>query len=257
MSIFNLDGKTILVTGGYGYLGSAMSKGLAETGAQVCVLGRSREKFDVAFHNDSSKIGFFECDISDSDSIQTAIESAVARHGSLDVLINNAVYLRGKEPLDISDDDWAFGIDGVLNSTYRCIRSAAPFFQSQGHGNIINIGSMYGMVAPDFAVYDSAPAYLNKPHYGAAKAAVIQMTRYFARFLGRSNIRVNCISPGPFPNPDGNPDETFIQELGKRTCLGRVGRPQELVGAAVYLSSSASSYVSGQNIAVDGGWTAT
>jgi len=255
MRLFDLKGKTILITGGYGYLGSALSSGLADFDATVCVLGRSQEKFDEAFKPGKGNIDFIDCDISDTKSIKSAIIDATDKHGSIDVLINNAVYCRGNDPLNISDDDWAYSIDGVLASAYRCIREAVPYFQRQKSGVIINVASMYGVVVPDFSAYENAPGFLNPPHYGAAKAALIHLTRYFSRYLGPWNIRVNGISPGPFPNPETQKNQAFIDALEKRTSLGRIGKPEELVGAIVYLSSSASAYVTGQNLTIDGGWT--
>src|SRR5690606_15062193 len=112
-----------------------------------------------------------------------------------------------------------------------------------------------GMVAPDFSVYENCEEYINPPHYGAAKAGVIQLTKYFASYLGKENIRVNCISPGPFPNKEVQKNETFISNLSRKTALKRIGKPEELVGSFIYLSSDASSFITGQNIVVDGGWT--
>ena len=255
MNLFNMKGKTILITGGYGYLGSAISVGLAEYGGNVCVLGRSKQKFDDIFEDNSASIEFVKCDISQTDSVREAISSVVTNYGSIDVLINNAMYSRGAVPLNISDEDWQYTLDGVLGSTYRCIREAFPFFQNQKSGNIINIASMYGLVAPDFSVYRDAPEFLNPPHYGAAKAAILQITRYFANSLGPWGIRDKSITPGPFPNIEAQKNKDFISELANHTSLQRIGQPEELVGAAVYLSSKASSYVTGQNMIVDGGWT--
>ena len=255
MKLFDLTDKTILITGGYGYLGAAISAGLAECQATVCVLGRSREKFERAFQKKNMSIQFIECDISETASIQEAMSVALSQYGSLDVLINNAIYTQGSDPLGISDEDWQYSVDGVLGSVYRCIREVSPYFMRQKSGSIINIASMYGLVSPDFAVYEAAPEYLNPPHYGAAKAAVLQLTRYFSSYLGPSGVRVNSITPGPFPGLEGQENRAFIDALSQRTSLKRIGRPEELVGAAVYLSSRASSYVTGQNLVVDGGWT--
>ena len=255
MSLFDLSNKTILITGGYGHLGRAMTRGLADFDAQVCVLARSRDKFDATFDEGSANIDFIECDIAETASIRDAFATAVDRHGSLDGLINNALYFKGSDPLAISDQDWRYGIDGSLDSVYRCIREAAPYFKQQNSGNIINMASMYGMVSPHFSVYEDAPESLNPPHYGAAKAALIQLTKYFAQYLGPWNVRVNSISPGPFPNPKVQQNARFITALEQRTIAGRIGQPEDLVGAAVYLSSSASSYVTGHNLVVDGGWT--
>lgn len=255
MNLFDLSDKTVLVTGGYGHLGAAMTRGLAGFGAQVFVLGRSQEKFRQRFPNENGQVRFVCCDISDSQSVRQAYTEVYQAQDAFDVLINNAVYFRGNDPMRISDEDWALSIDGGLNSAYRCLREAGPFFGQQQSGSIVNIGSMYGMVSPDFSVYKNAPELLNPPHYGAAKAALIQLTKYFAHYLGPDNVRVNAVSPGPFPNPKVQENTRFISELEKRTALGRIGEPRELIGAVVYLASEASSYVTGHNLVVDGGWT--
>ena len=256
MDLFNMKGKTILITGGYGYLGSAISAGLAEYEANVCVLGRSQQKFNDIFGENRTRIEFIKCDISQTASVREAISIALNKYGSVDVLINNAMYSRGADPLNISDEDWQYTLEGVLGSTYRCIREVSPLFKNQKGGNIINIASMYGLVSPDFSVYLDAPEFLNPPHYGAAKAAVLQITRYFAQYLGPWGIRVNSITPGPFPNVEAQKNNDFVTALANHTSLQRFGQPEELIGAAVYLSSKASSYVTGQNVIVDGGWTA-
>lgn len=254
MSLFDLSGQSVLITGGYGYLGAAMARGAAEHGASVFVLGRNEDKCAQQF-GDDERIVFIECDIAQTASIQQAFAAVQERHGRLDVLVNNGIYFRGNDPMGLSDEDWQYGIDGALNSVYRCIREIGPYLERQQSGNIINISSMYGMVSPDFSVYQVAPASFNPPHYGAAKAALIQLTKYYATLLGNWNVRVNAISPGPFPNTLVQENTAFMDELGKRTALGRIGRPDELVGALVYLASAASTYVTGHNLVVDGGWT--
>ncbi|EAY31998.1 bacilysin biosynthesis oxidoreductase BacC [Microscilla marina ATCC 23134] len=128
-------------------------------------------------------------------------------------------------------------------------------FKKQGQGKIINVSSMYGMVAPDFSVYQNND-FLNPPHYGAAKAGVLQITRYFAAYLGKDNILVNAITPGAFPSPAVQENQEFINSLSSKSPLGRIGKPEELQGAFVFLASNASSFMTGQNIVVDGGWTA-
>lgn len=254
--LFSLDKKVVLVTGGYGYLGRAICRGLAESGALVYVLGRSKEKFADAFAQNNEKILFADCDVSETASIKRAFEEIYERENRIDVLVNNAFYVRGQKPLEISDDDWTFSIDGTLNSVYRCIREIAPFFLRNGGGKIINVSSMYGVVAPDFSVYDKSPAFLNPPHYGAAKAGVVQLTKYFAQYLGEKNIQVNAVSPGAFPSDAVRQrDENFADRLAAKTALKRVGKPEDLTGAFVFLSSKASDYITGHNLIVDGGWT--
>jgi gluconate 5-dehydrogenase len=254
MNLFDLSGKIVIVSGGYGYLGSEMCLALAGHGATVYALGRSADKFRDAF-GDAPGIRFVAGDVADSASVQAAFAAVAREAGGIDVLVNNAFYSRGNQPLGLADADWAYGIDGSLNSVYRCIRDVATYLKQRGGGGIVNVASMYGMVSPDFAAYRDAPQFLNPPHYGAAKAGVLQLTRYFAKYLGPDNIRVNAISPGPFPAASVQKDRGFIEELRKRTALNRVGEPRELGGALVFLCSDASSFVTGHNLVADGGWT--
>lgn len=254
MSIFSLKNKNVLITGGYGYLGKAICQGLLAHGAKVWVLGRSEEKFTQTFVNQSD-IFFIPADVSDNQSIQAAFRQISTQVSQIDVLINNAFYSKGQHPETMSDDEWATGMDGTLNSVYRCIREIIPYFKKQGQGKIINVSSMYGVVSPDFKVYENNN-FLNPPHYGAAKAGVLQMTRYFACYLGKHNILVNAVTPGAFPSDTVQKNQEFIDDLSAKTPLGRIGKPEELQGAFVYLASDASSFMTGQNIVVDGGWTA-
>lgn len=256
MRIFDLSNKTAVITGGYGYLGSAMCRGLASAGATIYVLGRSEEKFKKEFKEDNSIIHFQKCDVSSTQDVKQALKSIFQNSGTLDILVNNAVFLRGgQKPLEITDGDWAYSIEGALNSVYRCIREAIQYLRKSGEGKIINISSMYGMVSPDFSVYDTVPQYFNPPHYDAAKAGVIQLTRYFAQLLGPENIKVNAISPGPFPGKTVQESKAFIHALEEKTALKRIGQPEELIGAIIFLSSNAASYITGHNLVVDGGWT--
>lgn len=252
--LFSLEGKTALVTGGYGHLGTAVTMGLAEAGAKVYVLGRSQDKFKDAF-NSTENIAFQYCDIADTQSIKDAFETIDKQAGTLDILVNNAFYSKGQNPETLTDEEWAFGIDGNLNSVYRCIREVIPYLKDNG-GRIINVSSMYGIVSPDFSVYDESPAFLNPPHYGAAKAGVLQLTRYFACYLGKYGITVNAVTPGPFPSETVQQDEVFVNQLKKKNPLNRIGKPEDLKGVFVYLASDASAFMTGQNMVIDGGWTA-
>ncbi len=253
-NLFSLEGKVIAITGGYGHLGSSISLGLKDAGAKTIVLGRSKEKFSSCFGK-KGNLHFVHCDVSSTTSIQTAFNTIEETFGKIDILINNAFYAKGGKVDNMSDEAWDFTIDGALNSVHRCIREVLPFFRRNGEGRIINVSSMYGMVAPDFEVYKDYPHYTNPPHYGAGKAGVIQLTKYFASLLGTENILVNSVSPGPFPSIPVQESSGFIDALSKKNPLGRIGQPHELQGVFVFLSSSASTYVTGQNIAVDGGWT--
>lgn len=253
--LFDLSGRTVLLTGGYGHLGRSIAAGLAAHGAQVVVLGRNAEKFTEAFGANPTGLHFVACDVADTESVRTAFAQSRSQFGLPSVLINNAYYSRGQQPDALPDADFALGLDGSAGTAYRCLREVLPYLREAGGGKIINVASMYGVVAPDFAAYNDAPQFLNPPHYGAGKAAMIQLTKYFASYLGPENIQVNCVSPGPFPSDKVRENAGFEGELAKRVPLGRVGEPQDLAGAFVFLASAASDFITGHNLVVDGGWT--
>jgi gluconate 5-dehydrogenase len=142
-----------------------------------------------------------------------------------------------------------------FTATFQALQLAAHAMVPNGKGAIVNIASMYGLVSPQPNVYQSTPEFHSPPAYGAAKAALIQVTRYAACHLAPAGIRVNAISPGPFPTPAAQEHQEFRRELEARVPLGRIGHPAELVGALVFLLSDASSFVTGHNLIVDGGWT--
>ncbi len=254
-----LNNKVVLISGGYGHLGSAMVKGLLDHGAKVVVLARDEQKYQELLNelNEDHKNNLFyqSCDIADTLSIKNAFESAFLKLGKIDVLVNNAAYHKGQSPENMTDEDWASGLDGVLSSVFRAIREIIPYFRKAGGGSIINVSSMYGMVAPDFGIYKESPKFLNPPHYGAAKAGVIQLTKYYASYLGEEGIRVNTVTPGPFPTESVQMDKTFMASLRKKTLMNRFGTPQDVAGIFVFLSSDASNFITGQNFIVDGGWT--
>ncbi len=251
---FDLSDKVALVTGGYGHLGKATVEALAYHGAKVYVLGRNKEDFIAAFP-DKKNVCFQYLDLSSSITIAHAFAVIHQFEGHLDILINNGFYSRGQSPEEMTVNDFNYGLEGTLTSTFTCIKAIIPYFKQQGKGKIINVSSMYGMVAPDFKVYEEAPQFLNPPHYGAAKAGVIQLTKYYASYLGKYNIQVNTVTPGPFPSKAVQKDKAFIKSLKRKTVLGRIGEPHDLGGAFVFLSSRAADYITGQNIVVDGGWT--
>jgi NAD(P)-dependent dehydrogenase (short-subunit alcohol dehydrogenase family) len=253
---FDLKNKVVLVTGGYGYLGKAITKSLLFHNATVFVLGREEKKFLAAFSETKRDNLYFQfCDISKSESISNALKEISDKVNRIDILINNAFYTKGQSPINMTDYEWSMGIDGTVGSSFKFIREIIPYFQRNNSGKIINVSSMYGMVSPDFKIYDNFPEFLNPPNYGAAKAAIIQLTKYYATYLGNYGITVNCVTPGPFPSNEVQEKIEFIHELKERTCLNRIGLPEDIAGAFIFLASNASNFVTGQNLIVDGGWT--
>ena len=248
-----VDNKTIILTGGYGYLGIAIAKSLSFHGANVIVAGKSKLKFKEKALN--AEIKFVELDVSERESISKAYREIHNTFGKIDVIINNAYYSKGQSPETMSDEDWNYGIDGVLSSVFKSITEIIPYYKDQGYGKIINVSSMYGIIAPDFKIYNHSPEYLNPPHYGAAKAGVLQLTRYYASYLGKLNIQVNSVTPGPFPSKAVQENKSFITKLKQHTALSRVGNPEDLAGVFTFLSSEAANFITGQNFIIDGGWT--
>lgn len=257
MGRFSLAGKTAIVTGGCGHLGTEMVRGLSDAGAVVYAADIDENKFAEIFGADApDTIQYIDMDISDSESIRSALETIAAKSANHpSILVNNGLYSRGQSAENMSDGDWAFGVDGTLNQLHRCIREALKYMQRSG-GSIINIASMYGIVSPHHTIYDDFPAYFNPPHYGAAKAGIIQLTKYYGAYFAKYGIRVNAIAPGAFPNPEVQRSKEFIQSLNTHTPMHRIGQPEELACPVIFLASDASSYMTGQTIVVDGGWTA-
>lgn len=253
---FSLINKVILITGGYGYLGRAITTGLLENEGTVIVLGRDEQKFNDTFPEKHHNLFFQATDIAETSSIQKSLKIIHNKFSNISALINNAFYSKGQTPLELTDEEFAFALDGNLGSVYRCIREVVPYMSEQDEGGrIINVSSMYGLVSPDFSVYNGHEQFLNPPHYGAAKAGVLQLTRYFACYLGNKNILVNSVTPGPFPNENTRQDASFIDNLSSKTALGRIGKPEELKGIFTFLCSDQATYITGQNFVVDGGWT--
>jgi gluconate 5-dehydrogenase len=254
--LFSLAGKTVMITGGSGYLGSAIAQATADFGARVVVL-------DVREANGAreadGRIAFVSCDVSATASISESFRKVRQMCGSIDVLINGVTYGAGygaEGTVDrMSDEDWWKGLDGALGTTFRCTREAVPYMEEAGGGSIVNIASMYGVVSPDPSIYGDSGAN-NPANYGAGKAGVLQFTRYCAAHLAKKGIRVNSITPGPFPNDRVQQNEPFVEQLCRKTMLGRIGQPHDIVGAAMLLASDASAFMTGANLVVDGGWTA-
>lgn len=258
-SMFDLKEKTVIITGGSGHLGKAMSEALVAFGANLFIVGSNAEKNINYARTLKAKYTANICeglcmDISDEKSINNTFEQIYNKTESIDLLINNAHFSRPGRVEMISDADWCTGIDGTINGVYRTSKAALKYMIPNKKGNFINIASMYGIVAPDPSIYGNS-GYDNPANYGAGKAAIIQFTKYIAATYGNIGIRANAISPGTFPSETVQKNEAFVKNLCAKNPMGRIGVPEDLQGIIVFLASDASSYLTGQNISVDGGWT--
>ena len=255
--LLSLQNRTVFITGGAGHLGTAMCEALAELGANIVIGSRGKEKSNSITRKLSEEFGVqasaVQLDITNPESIEEALLVIEKEYGGLNILINNAWSGKKNTFESISMDDWKYDIDVCLNGVFYTVKKAFPYLKKT-KGVIVNVASMYGHVAPDYRMY-AGTDHANPPSYGAAKAGVIQLTKYLASFLSPHGIRVNAISPGPFPFADIVENAEFMGALEAKTMLNRLGNPEDLKGAIALLSSDASSYMTGQNICVDGGWT--
>lgn len=255
--LFDLSGKTVLIAGGAGYLGEAVCWRLAEAGARVVIADIAVERaraLAAQLAGDGDRAEAVALDIADEESIRATVEQAARGRGKIDVLINATFHASGKRVEELTGAEFDRANRVNLTGAFLLARAAAD--RMPDGGSIILFSSMYGQVAPDPRVYQ-APMNPNPLDYGVGKAGVIQMTRYLAVCWAPRNIRVNAVAPGPFPNPgvqQNNPD--FVARLAQRVPMGRIGKAPEMAGAVLFLASDASSYVNGEVIGVNGGWTA-
>ncbi len=255
--LFSLRGKVALVTGATGHLGGAMADALAEAGARVVVSSRTLSHAESVAsrltRSDDKPHLAVAIDHTDEASVQRGFESAVREAGRIDVVVNN-----GHEPLAA---DWS---TVTADQFTRHMANATGYFllarqlhehavARGGGGNVIMIGSMYGSVGSYPDAYAGVAA-ASPVAYHTLKGGILQMTRHLAVYWAKDGVRVNCLSPGPFPSPKASSE--MVERLATKSPIGRMGRPDELKGPLVFLASDASSYMTGQNLVIDGGWTA-
>ena len=257
--LFDMTGKVVVVTGGTGYLGSANVKCLKDFGATVAAISRraASERGEKEYPFDCDM--FVKGDVSNAESVRDCFKQIYDKFGRIDVLVltangGSAGFGKKDHLENMTDDEFTTGVMGPVGASFRCIREVMPYMKERG-GSIILYSSMYGLVAPDLRIYTD-DYQRQPPSYGTGKAGVVQLTRYAAGALAEYNIRVNCVTPGPFPNPSNQKDLEFNQQLANKTMLGRFGQNYEMSGAVLLLASDAGSFMTGTNIVVDGGWTA-
>ena len=238
--MINLKDKVAIVTGGKGQLGTAISTEFKNMGAVVYDLD-TLDSFDLR----------------DKQKVYKQYNKIFKKHGNVDILINNAGVSVFDDVMERTDEDFNYVCDVNLKGTFNSIHSFIKCYDKykQKKGSIVNIGSLYGIVSPDFKIYADNDRK-NSEIYGATKAGIIQMTKYFAVYLAGKNIRVNCVSPGGIFNQNNPQNEEFIKKYNERCPMNRMAYDTEMVGGIAYLSSDISSYVNGHNLIIDGGYTA-
>ncbi len=254
--LFSIKGKVIVITGATGYLGSKMTEHLSLLGAKVIVLSRKLTKAkELCRQLKINEKQAVKIDVSSKDSIDDAFKYIYNEFLTVDVLVNNAYFGVAKEFTSYLQEDWHKSFDGSVGAVDMVTQAVLPNMRSNKAGRIINIASMYGMISPNPDVYPTE-SMINPLSYGVGKAAIIQYTKYLAMRVGEENITVNSISYGAFPKTT-NPENTkiFLKNLANKTFVKRIGKPKEVTSTVYFLSLDESSYITGQNIVVDGGWT--
>jgi len=251
MTIFDLQNRVALVTGGNGGIGLGMAKGLAAAGASIVIAGRDTTKAQLALSELRSlgaQAEFVDLDALKETSCRQAIQHAVDRFGRLDILVNNAGTTVRKPPEDLTVQDWHLVIDTNLTSAFLCSQAAYPHMARAGGGKIINIGSMMSVFASSYA----AP-------YAASKGGIVQLARSMAVAWAKDNIQVNAILPGWIDTELTRKAREQVQGLHEkvlaRTPAQRWGNPGDFAGVAVFLAAPASNFITGATIAVDGGYS--
>ena len=247
-SIFDLSGRTALVTGGSKGLGKAMARAFAEHGADVLICSRHEDEVRIAAADIGDgldrRVEWTVADLADPEQAEALGREAAKRLGRIDILVNNAG-TNAPQPIDeVDDEKWTLMMELNLTSAMRLSRALVPAMKEQGWGRVIHVSSVLGLGGKE-----------GRNGYCASKAGMVGLTRASALDLGPHGITVNCIAPGPFLTdlPGRLLSDEQKKRFAERTALGRWGRPEELMGPALLLASEAGSYITGSVISVDGG----
>lgn len=255
-SRFSLAGRIAVVTGGAGLYGRPICTALAESGAHVVVASRdgaTREALVDELAGGGWLATGWPLDLADESSIERLCAEVVSELGAIDVLVNNAVHRAGRTIDATTADDWRATSEVNSLGLFLICRAVGEQMVARRRGVIINVASIYGVVGADFGIYDGTD--LTSPaNYAFDKGGMISFTRHLASWLGPTGVRVNCISPGGLRTPDQ--PQPFVDAYTRRVPLRRLAGPDDIKGPIVFLASDASSYITGINLAVDGGWTA-
>jgi NAD(P)-dependent dehydrogenase (short-subunit alcohol dehydrogenase family) len=269
LDLFSLRGRTAVVTGAVGLLGREHCQALGEAGAAVVITDLD-EAACSAFARELAARDIpalaVPADITDARSLEGLRDAAIARFGAIDVLVNNAAIddkvvpgepaaVEGSRFENYPLDRWRRSIDVNVTGTFLACQVLGSEMARRGRGSVINVASTYGVVAPDQGLYqgpDGAQRFFKSAAYPTSKGAVLALSRYLATYWAKAGVRVNSLSPG---GVEAGQDEHFVASYARRTPLGRMADKSEYRGAVVFLASDASSYMTGANLVVDGGWT--
>src|SRR5450830_884141 len=263
MNRFELNDYVILLTGATGHLGRAIAQALTEAKAHVILAGRDGEKLE-RLAEQLSKQGALatalQLDVESESARREAMHFIESRFGRLDGIVNNAYAGRTGTVVSSSIEDFERATTFNLSAPFQLVQLALPLLEAAGQrlkggASVVNVASMYGMVSPNPEIYLDSGAN-NPPFYGATKAGLIQLTKYLACHLAGANIRVNSVSPGPFPPPSIKSDQPdFHEKLRAKVPLKRIGVASEVADPILFLLGPGASYITGVNLPIDGGWT--
>lgn len=259
--IFDLSGRVVILTGAAGLLGTRYAEGLSQAGANVVLTdinysGCKKIAKELEAKYNVSPLAI-KLDITNQESVKKMVSITLKKFKKIDVLVNNAAFNNRKKNESAPFEKfllstWNKTLSVNLTGMFLCTQEVGQIMLRQKHGVIINIGSIYGMVGADQRIYGES-GINSSIAYATTKSGVLNFTRYLAAYWHRTGIRVNSLSLGGVEN---NQDPDFIKNYSYRTILGRMAHKDEYVGALLFLASDASSYVTGSNLVVDGGWTA-
>ena len=263
--LFSLKGKTVVLTGSAGRIGSRFSTVLASAGANVILVDIERKKNNNLAKSLNkkfdTKVMAINADITNETEIINLKKTIISKFKKVDVLINNAHFVPRVHPLRDAPFEkyplqlWDEAISKNLRNIFLCSREFGSLMVKQNKGVIINISSIYGMVGADQRIYGKSR--LNSPaFYAATKGAVVNLTRFLAAYWHKKNIRVNTLTLGGVYDSNLHKDKSFITNYANRTMIGRMGKNDDFDGSLIFLASDASSYMTGANLIIDGGWTA-
>ena len=259
--VFDFSNRVIVITGAAGLLGSEYADGFCQAGGNVVLADKNFEKCKKLAAKLEKKYGVkplpIKLDVTNPNSIKKMVTHITKKISKIDVLVNNAIYpeigkIKKTKFEDFPLDVWKKGIDVNLTGMFLCSQQIGKIMKKQKNGVIINISSIYGIKGPDQRIYGKTKI-IKSALYATTKGAVINFTKYLASYWNRTGIRVNTLSLG---GVEENQDRNFKKKYSDKTMIGRMAKKDEYVGALLFLSSDASSYMTGSNLVIDGGWSA-